>query len=183
MIGMLVFFLLIGLCIGGIIFGPALIRRGLEREARQKLADADAHLSLPVGVSKGGCGHGELVEVDEHLTGEIIAYICGLCGDQLSMNNAAATRFRRDKKLLAEWEEIKDQIDSVDEAGNQTVGQAERFALRSQAMQRLNVPTQMLWDRLPGWTDEDTSFAQEVLRPQVQAVIADMERRIEKEVE
>lgn len=147
----------------------AIIRKGFVD--RQKRFDAK-DFYIPIGPTpEPGCRHGELVEVDEKLTGEIVAYICGRCGDQLLVDDPAAIRFRKDKEILKGWNEITDTIDA---AGNQTVSQAERFALRVKAAERL----QMMWDRVPGWIEGDTELAQEILKPQIQAVLKGFDKRL-----
>lgn len=114
--------------------------------------------------------HSDLIEVDEHLTGEIVAYICGVCDAQVSLSDPAGQDLRKAKKILEGWNKITDTLDAT---GNQTVSQAERFALRSNLMeQQLGsgesvIPTDMLrsiWDRLPGWTEKDTFTARHYLQ-------------------
>lgn len=112
-----------------------------QRRKRRRQLLANIYIPITPSPSSSMCQHGDLIEVDEHVTGEIVAYICGKCSEQLPVDDREAIRFRKYKEIADEWMKMKDQI-------------------------------------LPPSSEEDASFAQEVLRPQVEAVIAHWEHSL-----
>lgn len=84
------------------------------------------------------CIHGELIEVESG--GEIVAYICGDCDEQVDVDAPAATRYRVQKRIETGFSDMVQSLNedkanlqrTIDASGRQTNEQAKRFAARTQ---------------------------------------------------
>lgn len=86
------------------------------------------------------CQHANLIDVES--VGEIVAYICADCDDQIDVDSTAATRHRVRNRVDAGYRDMVQELGeekakllaTIDEKGRQTDAQARRFAARTQQL-------------------------------------------------
>jgi len=72
------------------------------------------------------CPHTDLIEVDESATGEIVAYICVKCDEQVDFRDDAAKAYRQAQRIGKGWANLTDELTE-----DREVAQAQAFAART----------------------------------------------------